>query len=55
MQQGETNMRCLQLKIRLLDFSELDCQIMKLRELRDSYRSANIAYYGEELAAILND
>jgi hypothetical protein len=39
----------------LMDFSELDRQITKLRELRDSYRKANISYYGKELAALLDD
>ncbi|WP_243373278.1 hypothetical protein [Geotalea sp. SG265] len=39
----------------LVDFSELDRQIAKLRELRDSYREANISYYGKELAALLDD
>ncbi|ACM20350.1 hypothetical protein Geob_1993 [Geotalea daltonii FRC-32] len=38
-----------------VDFSELDRQIDKLRELRDSYREANIRHYGSELAALLND
>lgn len=39
----------------LLDFSELDKQIAKIKELRDSYRAANRAYYGEYLAALLDD
>lgn len=38
-----------------VDFSELDRQIDKLRALRDSYREANVNYYGKELAALLND
>lgn len=42
-------------KLRLFDFSELDRQIAKVRELRDSYRAANIAHYGEQLAALLDD
>lgn len=41
--------------IRILDFSELDEQIVKFRSLRDSYREANIAVYGEHLAALLDD
>ncbi|MBI1920591.1 MAG: hypothetical protein HYS23_05880 [Geobacter sp.] len=42
-------------KLRLFDFSELDRQIAKMRDLRDSYRAANLAYYGEQLAALLDD
>ena len=38
-----------------VDFSEIDRQIAKLKELRDSYRAANVAHYGEHLAALLND
>ncbi|HTG82603.1 MAG TPA: hypothetical protein VL949_11710 [Geobacteraceae bacterium] len=41
--------------LRLLDFSELDEQIAKIRELRDSYRASNRAFYGEQLAALLDD
>jgi len=41
--------------LKLIDFSELDRQIQKLRELRDSYREANTLYYGEYLAALLDD
>ncbi len=41
--------------IKLMDFSELDKQIAKIKELRDSYRAANRAYYGEYLAALLDD
>lgn len=40
---------------KLVDFSELDRQIVKLKELRDSYRAANRAFYGEQLAALLDD
>lgn len=43
------------LNLKLLDFTELDKQIAKLKELRDSYRAANRAYYGEQLAALLDD
>ncbi len=43
------------LNIRILDFAPLDAQISKFRELRDSYREANRAYYGEFLAALLDD
>lgn len=39
----------------ILDFAELDEQIVKLRELRDSYVAANKACYGELLAALLDD
>ena len=39
----------------LFDFSELDRQIAKIKELRDSYRAENRAYYGEYLAALLDD
>lgn len=40
---------------KLVDFSELDKQIAKIKELRDSYRAANRAFYGEHLAALLDD
>ncbi len=43
------------LKVRIIDFSKMDEQIAKFRELRDSYREANRAYYGEYLAALLNE
>ena len=39
----------------LMDFSELDTQIAKIKALRDSYREANRAFYGEHLAALLDD
>lgn len=39
----------------LLGIPELDRQIDKLRDLRNSYREANRSYYGEYLAAILDD
>lgn len=48
-------MRIPFLDVRLLDFSELDRQIDKLKDLRDSYRAANVAYYGEYLASLLDD
>jgi hypothetical protein len=38
-----------------MDFSELDRQIEKLRALRDDYRAANVAHYGEFLAGFLNE
>ena len=41
--------------VSLVDFSELDKQIDKLKDLRDSYREANRAYYGDFLAAMLDD
>ncbi len=40
---------------KLIDFSELDRQIAKMKELRDSYREANRAVYGDCLAALLDD
>ena len=42
-------------KFTIFDFSDLDQQITKLKELRDSYRAANIEHYGAQLAALLND
>lgn len=41
--------------LKLLDFSEMDKQIAKIKALRDSYRAANRAFYGEQLAALLDD
>jgi hypothetical protein len=41
--------------LKLLDFSALDKQIANIKELRDSYRAANKAFYGEQLAALLDD
>lgn len=38
-----------------LDFTELDRQIAKLQELRDGYKQANNAYYGDYFASLLND
>ena len=43
------------LTVKLVDFTELDKQIAKIKELRDSYRAANRAFYGEQLAALLDD
>ncbi len=40
---------------KLMDFSELDEQIAKLIELRDSYRATNRDFYGDHLAALLDD
>ena len=42
-------------RLTILDFSELDQQIAKFGALRDEYRAANVAYYGEFLAGLLND
>jgi len=36
-------------------FREIDRPIMKLREVRDSYRAMNVEIYGEALARLLND
>lgn len=43
------------INVKILDFTEIDEQIAKLRDLRDSYRAANKAHYGELLAALLDD
>jgi hypothetical protein len=51
----EATMKLSFIRLNILNFSELDNQITKFRNLRDSYREANIAYYGEYLAALLND
>ena len=48
-------MKLFALSFAIIDFSELDRQIEKLRELRDSYRRANVAHYGIHLANLLND
>lgn len=48
-------MRIPFLNVKILDFSLLDEQISKFRELRDSYHEANRAHYGELLAALLDD
>jgi hypothetical protein len=40
---------------KILDFAPLDEQIRKFRELRDSYREANRAHFGDILAALLDD
>ncbi len=54
-------MRIFSFKIKLFGFKDitglasLEIEIQKFRELRDSYREANKAYYGEHLAALLND
>jgi hypothetical protein len=54
-------MRILSFNIKLPGFKDitglasLEIEIQKLRELRDSYREANKEYYGEYLAALLND
>lgn len=38
---------------RILDYSELDRQIEKFRELAAEYKKSNTSYYGEYLASIL--
>jgi len=38
---------------RLLDYSELDMQIDKFRQLAQDYKQSNRAYYGEYLSSIL--
>lgn len=38
---------------RLFDYSKLDEQIEKFRQLADAYKKDNTAYYGEYLANIL--
>ena len=40
--------------VTLVDFSEMDKQIDKLKELRDSYLASNRAFYGEQLAKLLD-
>ena len=41
--------------LRILDFTELDREIAKLKILRNSYYASNKEYYGEYLSALLND
>ena len=54
-------MKILFFDIRMTGFSlftglrELERQLEKFRELRDSYRAANRAVYGERLAGLLDD
>ena len=38
---------------RFFDYSELDRQIDKFRELAAEYKKSNTSYYGEYLASIL--
>lgn len=38
---------------RVFDYSELDLQIEKFRELAVEYKKSNTSYYGEYLANIL--
>ena len=38
-----------------VDFTELDRQIERIREIRDSYRAENVRIYGEKMAELLND
>ena len=47
-------MRILCFSITLVDFSEMDKQIDKLKVLRDSYLASNRAFYGEQLAKLLD-
>lgn len=48
-------MNILNWKVTIGGLDELDRQIDKLRALRDSYREANVAYYGKEIADLLNN
>ena len=54
-------MRIFCFDVKIIGFSELtgiskvQRQIEKFRELRDSYRAANRAHYGEYLASLLDD
>lgn len=48
-------MKILLLNMKLFDFTALDQQIEKFRELRDSYRTANVAHYGKNLAKLLDE
>jgi hypothetical protein len=45
----------ISIKMNILDFTEMDTQIAKLKALRDSYRQSNREYYGEHLASLLDD
>ncbi|WP_298273344.1 hypothetical protein [Geobacter sp.] len=47
-------MKFLQRMLHMNGLSELDRQIEKFRNLRDSYHEANTAYFGKELAEMLN-
>jgi hypothetical protein len=38
---------------RILDYSELDRQIEKFRQLAVEYKKSNTSYYGEYLSSIL--
>jgi hypothetical protein len=38
---------------RLFDYSELDIQIEKFRQLAKEFKKSNRAYYGEELSKVL--
>ena len=38
---------------RIFDYSELDGQIEKFRQLAEEYKKSNTSYYGEYLASIL--
>lgn len=40
---------------RLFDYSQLDEQIEKFRQLAEVYKKENRAYYGEYLSSILFD
>lgn len=46
-------MQCLARIWRIFDYSELDAQIEKFRELALAYKRDNTAYYGEYLSSIL--
>lgn len=47
-------MKILKWKLTIGGLTELDRQIEKIRTLRDSYHQANVAYYGQEIADMLN-
>lgn len=46
-------MRLFGYGLSLLNFTQLDNQIAKFREIRDSYLAANVRIYGEQLARLL--
>jgi hypothetical protein len=54
-------MRIFRIDLRLPDFKKiagltaLETEIQKFRVLRDSYREANRAHYGEYLASLLDE
>ncbi|BCS55940.1 hypothetical protein [Geobacter sp. SVR] len=46
-------MRLLGRLWRLFDYSDIDAQIEKFRQLANEYKESNRAYYGEYLSSIL--